>query len=85
MFIAITLIYTVSTISVKVASLANFGKIWAEYLVIYPVLALIEWAFPIFYLFVAVRLLKDFRSDSLSKTQGTNRAAYQSSSQAKLD
>jgi hypothetical protein len=61
-FILLTLFYTLSTLGVKAASLALYGKIWADYLVVYPVLALIEWGFPIFYILVSIRLSSNARS-----------------------
>jgi hypothetical protein len=50
------LVYPVSTTFVKIYTLSTYGKIWAQYLALYPILAFIEFVVPAFYIIVAVSL-----------------------------
>jgi hypothetical protein len=56
-FLAIGL-YTASTLCVKIYSLATIGTFYANYLVLYPALFLIEWLVPGFYVFAFWRTRK---------------------------
>ncbi len=64
-FVAVTL-FTVSTLGVKIYSLATLGTIFADYLVLYPALFFIEWMLPIFYIFVALSRNKSSRQNERS-------------------
>ena len=57
-FLGIVSLWTIGTLAVKIYTLINFGTIWANYLVVYPVLALPEWLVPIFYVVTAMKLKK---------------------------
>lgn len=48
--------WTLTTVAIKIYTLATLGRIWADYLVLYPVLFFIEWLLPIFYVILAFKL-----------------------------
>jgi hypothetical protein len=49
-------LWTVSTLIIKIYGLVVFGQFWANYLVVYPILAFLEWVVPVYYVVLAVRL-----------------------------
>jgi hypothetical protein len=56
-FVSVSL-WTVSTALIKVYTLATLGKIWAEYLTVYPVMIYFEWVAPAFYIWLGVQMYR---------------------------
>ena len=63
-FIFLISIYTFSTLQIKVNNLLIYGQVWAEYLLRYPVLFLIEWIIPIFYVLASLALVKKAKREA---------------------
>jgi uncharacterized membrane protein len=61
-FISVVSLYTAATFAVKIYSLATMGAIYAQYLILYPALFLVEWIIPAFYIYVALRLRRATQS-----------------------
>ena len=61
-FITVVTLYTAATFGVKIYSLATMGAIYAQYLILYPALFLVEWIIPGFYIYVALRLYRETQS-----------------------
>jgi hypothetical protein len=59
-------LYTAATFGVKILSLATMGAIYAQYLILYPALFLVEWIIPAFYVYVALRLYRQTQSKAVS-------------------
>lgn len=49
-------LWTASTLLIKVYTFATLGKIWAEYLTVYPVMIYFEWIVPFFYIWLGVKM-----------------------------
>lgn len=54
-------IYPLSTLAIKLEGLLRSGELWAEYLWAYPILFVIEWVVPGLYIYIAVKIHKDFQ------------------------
>jgi hypothetical protein len=54
-------IYPLATLSVKITGLALYGQLWAEYLLTYPILFVVEWIFPMIYAYIALRIIRASR------------------------
>ena len=59
-FLISVLMWTGSTLAIKIYTLSTVGQIWADYLVAYPALFFVEWLLPGYYVFLAVTLRKTF-------------------------
>jgi hypothetical protein len=53
--IVAAVLYPIATTSVKLCTLALYGQIWANYLVLYPILFFMEWILPAAYVLFAIR------------------------------
>ena len=60
-FLVSVSLWTLATLSVKIYTLFAMGRIWAEYLLTYPIFIFLEWLLPAFYIFVGLSLLKHSR------------------------
>jgi hypothetical protein len=62
-------LYTLSTLLIKLYTLATLGRIWADYLIIYPILFFIEWLLPTVYVIFGLRQIR-FASLESKKAAG---------------
>ena len=58
LLIATSTLWTFSTLLIKIYGLIAFGQFWGTYLIYYPILFLVEWVLPIFYVAMAFKLRK---------------------------
>jgi predicted secreted protein len=72
-FLVSVSLWTLGTVAVKIYTLVAMGSIWAEYLMVYPILAIIEWVVPAFYVLLAFRLRKNAKA--AASIQGTQKSA----------
>lgn len=56
LFIFASSLWTFATLLIKIYGLATTGQLWANYLIVYPVMFFVEWILPIYYVFLAIRL-----------------------------
>lgn len=63
--------WTGATLAIKIYTLSTIGQIFADYLVAYPALFFVEWLLPIYYIFLAITLRKNY-VNSISNERATN-------------
>lgn len=49
-------LFTLSTAIIKIYTLVTMGTIWADYLIVYPILFFIEWLLPTLYVILGFRM-----------------------------
>ena len=54
LFAASVSLWTLGTLLIKVYGLITAGKLWANYLLVYPVMIYFEWIAPVFYIFLGL-------------------------------
>ncbi len=65
LFVASVSTWTGATLLIKIFGLVTVGKLWANYLIVYPVMIYFEWVAPIFYILLGYQV---FKSSSRVKT-----------------
>jgi hypothetical protein len=55
-FVFFVSLFTLSTALIKIYTLVTMGTVFADYLILYPILFFIEWILPILYVSLAFRL-----------------------------
>ena len=55
-FVICISLWTLSTLAIKLYTLINFGQIWYEYLVAYPIFLFLDWVLPGIYIWMLIKL-----------------------------
>ena len=66
-FLISVLLWTASTVGIKIYTLSTVGQVFAEYLVLYPVLFFMEWLLPGYYFLLARTLRKSYVQTETTK------------------
>jgi hypothetical protein len=77
LLVAAASLWTFSTLLIKIYGLAVTGQLWANYLIVYPVLIFFEWVLPVYYVLLAFKLAKELPTRPVaSEEPGETKAVY---------
>lgn len=68
-FIFVSSLWTIATVLIKIFGLVTTGQLWANYLVVYPVMFFVEWILPLYYVWLAFKLGSKTAAHSSARTE----------------